>query len=149
MQKKKSPECATNRISEHLNPLVCILSFMAKTGGKKRAAPEPSDEYAQATWVENAEWNFNKSNWTKKGEPEYKKLIEKDAKGRTLTGYERHLLTVHFPKLASAVANKRTKKAAEPVFGDALTQVYHHYLELSDYCRVKLRRIWNSCEIKS
>ena len=126
--KNISPECATNRISEHLNPLV----LMARAGNKKRAAPEPSAEYAQATWVDNAEWNFNKSNWTKKGEPEYKKLIEKDAKGRTLTGYERHLLTVHFPKLASAANNKRTKTAAEPVFGDALTQVYHHYLELSD-----------------
>jgi hypothetical protein len=119
---------------------------MSKSGSRKRAAPEISAEYTHAKWVEDASWKFNKSNWNKKGETEYKKLKGKVDRGEVLEGYEKYLMTVHFPKIApnghpiaekeANAANASSKKriaASAPVFGGeaALSQVYHHYLEIS------------------
>jgi hypothetical protein len=115
---------------------------MSKSGSKKRAAPEPTAGYTLAQWAADASWKFNKHNWTKQGEAEYKKLKGKVEKGKALDGFEEYLMSVHFPKIAptgypiadkEAPASKKRKAAPAPVFGDegALSQVYHHYLEIS------------------
>ncbi len=63
-------------------------------------------------------------------------------RGKPLDGFEDYLMTVHFPKIAptghpiadkEASASKTRKAASAVVFGDegALSQVYHHYLEIS------------------
>ncbi len=96
---------------------------MSKPAGRKRAAPEPTDGYTHAKWVEDAVWNFKKNNWNKKGEAEYNKLKEKVDQGKALDGYEKYLMTVHFPKIvptghpiagvdANAAASKKKKAAA-------------------------------------
>ena len=118
---------------------------MSRSGSRKRAAPEPTAGYNLTKYVEDAEWNYKKSNWNKKGEAEYIRLKQKAGRGKGLDGYEEYLMSVHFPKIAptghpiagveaNATAGKKKRSAAkEPVFGDAtiLTQVYHHYLEFS------------------
>ena len=117
---------------------------MSKSGGRKRAAPEHNAEYTHAQWVDEANWKFNKNNWSKKGEIEYKKLKGKVDKRKVLDGYENYLMTVHFPRIApnghpiaekeaNASGSKKKRAASAPVFGGeaALSQVYHHYLEIS------------------
>jgi hypothetical protein len=115
---------------------------MPRVESRKRAAPEPTAGYTLAKWVEDATWKFNKSNWKKQGEAEYKKLKGKVDRGRALDGFEEYLMSVHFPKIAptrhpiagkEASASKKRKAASAPVFGDggALSQVYLHYLEIS------------------